>query len=79
MTELEKLRVMLPHWIEHNRSHEKEFKKWAEIVRNAGEQEIATFIEKAIEGLTEADQALSQALEKASGPLCEEDAAHNHH
>ena len=79
MTELEKLRVMLPHWIEHNRSHVKEFKKWAEIIGNEGEAEIAAFIEKAISGLTEADQVLTQALEKAGGPSGDADADHHLH
>jgi hypothetical protein len=79
MTEIEKLRVMLPHWIEHNRSHGEDFKKWAGILKDAGAPETAVLLEKAIAGLAEADQALSQALEKAGGPPDEKDTHHHHH
>jgi hypothetical protein len=30
VTDLEKLRVLLPHWIEHNAEHAAEFRQWAE-------------------------------------------------
>ena len=30
MSEVEKLRVLIPHWIEHNKEHAAEFRKWAE-------------------------------------------------
>jgi len=30
MNELDKLRVLIPHWIEHNREHAEEFRRWAE-------------------------------------------------
>ena len=30
MNDTDKLRVLLPHWIEHNGEHAAEFRKWAE-------------------------------------------------
>ena len=71
MTELEKLRVMLPHWIEHNRSHGEEFKKWADIIKGAGAADIAALIEAAYRQTAQAEQALSQisSLELAQPPL----------
>ena len=78
MTEIEKLRVLLPHWIEHNRSHMKEFEKWAETLAKCGEQEAADLMEKAISGLLGADKALSLALEKVGGPM-EGEGHHRHH
>ena len=30
MNETEKLRVLLPHWIEHNGEHASEFRDWAD-------------------------------------------------
>ena len=77
MTELEKLRVMLPHWIEHNRSHGEEFKKWADIAKSAGAPDIASLIETAYAQTAQAEQALSQAREKAGGPT--EGDTHHHH
>ena len=32
MNDLEKLRVILPHWIEHNIGHGREFANWAETL-----------------------------------------------
>jgi hypothetical protein len=63
-TDLEKLRVLLPHWIEHNAEHAGEFQTWAERGREAGEQ-----IPEAAQYLGLANQALKQALEKLGGPL----------
>jgi hypothetical protein len=30
MTDIEKLRALLPHWIEHNGEHAAEFSNWSE-------------------------------------------------
>lgn len=76
MTKIEKLRVLLPHWIEHNHSHMKEFEKWAQALGKCGEKEAAGLIEKAISSLLGADKALSQALEKVGGPM---EGHHRHH
>ena len=79
MTELEKLRVMLPHWIEHNRSHGEEFKKWADIAKSAGATDIAALIQIAYVQTAQAEQALSQALEKAGGAPEGDTHQHHHH
>ena len=36
-TTMEKLQILLPHWIEHNHNHETEFKKWVDLVRSEGQ------------------------------------------
>ena len=36
-TTMEKLQILLPHWIEHNHNHEAEFKKWADLARAEGQ------------------------------------------
>ena len=63
-TDLEKLRVLLPHWIEHNAEHAGEFRTWAERGREAEEQ-----ILEAARHLELANQALTKALEMLGGPL----------
>jgi len=35
-TDLDKLRVLLPHWIEHNEEHAASFESWAAKARVAG-------------------------------------------
>ena len=57
LTDLEKLRTLLPHWIEHNAEHAGEFRTWAERGREA-----AQYLELA-------NQALQKALGKLGGPL----------
>ena len=68
MKDLEKLRVMLPHWIEHNQGHGAEFSKWAEKLV-ADTPEVATLLSKAVSSLQEAQSALEEALARAGGPL----------
>lgn len=66
MNELEKLRVLIPHWIEHNEEHAREFQRWAELVTEASQDVLA-----AAESLMLANQALAGALEKLGGAMPE--------
>jgi hypothetical protein len=59
MTDLEKLSVLLPHWIEHNAEHAAEFRQWAERAGEAGAD-----IQAAAKALEQANQALTTAQEK---------------
>jgi len=79
MKDLEKLRILLPHWIEHNSGHGGEFGKWAELLQNAGEQEIAALLKEAEATLDEADAILRQVLEKSGGPLAGHEHDGHHH
>jgi len=67
-TDLEKLRALLPHWIEHNAEHAAEFRTWAEKARAAGQGAVAEEIETAAKELGWVNGALSAALQKLSGP-----------
>lgn len=82
MTDLEKLRVLLPHWITHNREHGEEFKRWAEDIEKAGHKEVAGALKRAIEATKEATGMLEHCLELAGGPLEKGpggDHPHHHH
>jgi hypothetical protein len=63
-TEVEKLRILLPHWIEHNAEHAAEFRSWAGRIAPSREQ-----IESAARHLEAANEALQEALEQLGGPL----------
>lgn len=63
-TDLEKLQIMLPHWLAHNLSHAEEFEKWSTVAREAGQGEAASLIATAATHLRAADQALTAALAK---------------
>ena len=64
MTDLQKLRVLLPHWIEHNAEHAAEFRAWAERARATGQEGAAADITLAAEELKWANEQLTSALEK---------------
>ena len=68
MNDLEKLRVMLPHWIEHNQGHGAEFSQWADKLV-ADTPEVADLLRIAVSSLQEAQSALEDALARAGGPL----------
>lgn len=76
---VEKLRVLLPHWIEHNQGHAAEFRKWSATARAEGCQEPANLIDRAAELLDEAERLLSEALTKAGGPAQGGHRHHHHH
>ncbi|MCB2182522.1 MAG: hypothetical protein KQH63_10880 [Desulfobulbaceae bacterium] len=76
LSELEKLRVLIPHWIEHSHSHQHEFQKWVSVARSDGQEIAAEEIEKALQKLAEADTALKKALESLGGTV---EGHHHHH
>lgn len=64
MKEIEKLRVLIPHWIEHNSEHEDEFRRWAENAGKHSENLIA-----AADSIALANEQLQIALDNMGGSL----------
>ena len=75
-SEIDKLRILLPHWISHSDNHKSEFVKWAATARNEGLEDVAVLIEQAIDKINETETTLTHALEKIGGPLA--DQGHHH-
>lgn len=69
----DKLRVLIPHWIEHNQEHADEFRNWT-----AESDEVAAEIAAAADLLVQANIPLQAALDALGGPL-EHDHHHDHH
>ncbi|MFN3480644.1 MAG: hypothetical protein ACK415_09690 [Thermodesulfovibrionales bacterium] len=44
MDELERLKVLIEHWTEHNREHAQTYKEWAEKAEAMGRKDIATVL-----------------------------------
>ncbi len=76
MEELEKLQVLLPHWIEHNKGHAAECLKWAEA---AGVGEVQKNLRAAFEAMEGVNSYLEKALTSAGGGIATEHAHHHHH
>ena len=77
-TDIEKLQVLVSHWLQHNESHGKEYAKWASVARQSGHSTAAQCIEQAVDLLAEADKALAEALESLGG-LGKGQQHHHHH
>jgi hypothetical protein len=69
MNDVDEIRMLLPHWIEHNAEHAAEFRGWAERVQQAGEDSAAQGIVFAANALDAANDALQVALKQLGGPL----------
>jgi hypothetical protein len=70
-SDTEKLRFLIPHWIEHNFEHANEFRTWASKVGIARKD-----ILMAAEHLEKASYSLEAGLEKLGGPLEKEPHSH---
>ncbi|OQX06108.1 MAG: hypothetical protein BWK76_26650 [Desulfobulbaceae bacterium A2] len=81
MNDIEKIRTLLPHWIDHTKSHGEEFAHWAGHIRTAGQQESATALAQAAAALREVEEHLRRALTLAGGPLqaTQPHDEHHHH
>ena len=62
-TEIDKLRMLIPHWIEHNEGHAAEFRIWAAKLDQVDD------ILAAADHIDAANEALEAALEKLGGAL----------
>ena len=62
MNEIEKLRMLIPHWIEHNDEHAEEYRRWAESAA-----EVTVDLLAAVEALKKVNQTLGVVLEKLGG------------
>ncbi len=73
---IKKLRVLLPHWIDHNNNHIAEFRKWEGEAKKESEQEVARLLGQAIRDMEETGKSLSEALKNIGGPI---EGEHHHH
>lgn len=77
MDNVEKLRVMLQHWIDHNKGHVEEFEKWRQTMADDGQEVLAEHITEAVKIMAEVNASLGKALHAAGGP--KDDGHHHHH
>jgi hypothetical protein len=75
-TGVEKLRILLPHWIEHNDSHIAEFAKWQQVIAEETGGKASEKIGEAVAAMEKAGKVLSEALTELGGGL---EGHHHHH
>ena len=78
MTDMEKLRALLPHWMEHNGEHAAEFERWAERAASATHEQAAELIRLAARQMEQANVTLQRALDELGGPVSLETHPHTH-
>lgn len=62
MEDQKRLTILIHHWIEHNESHEEEYRKWAKRAEELGLPVVKTKMEEAIESLHHCNLSLQEAL-----------------
>lgn len=76
-TTIAKLKILLPHWIEHNRSHGAEFEKWAASALAEKAGPLADLLARAAANTAATDAILKSALAEVGGSG--EKHPHHHH
>lgn len=61
MEQLERLEILLTHWIEHNESHIKSYQEWVGKLKESGLREVAQKIENAAGLISQANENFKQA------------------
>jgi len=62
--EVEKLKILLEHWIEHNREHGGEFREWADKAKDIREAAVEKDMLDAAQYMDKASESLLRALEE---------------
>ena len=78
MESIDKLRVLLKHWIEHNSGHVAEFDKWRASMVEENRESMATALSTAIAQMDEVSATLQAALDEIGGAPESAD-HHDHH
>lgn len=61
--EITRLRILLPHWLEHNEEHLQDLRGWTAKARALGQRNAGDLMEEAIEHMEACNKALLRALE----------------
>ena len=64
VSDKEKLRILLSHWMEHNSGHAEEFKEWAQKAERVGQAGVYDDIMQAARQMNKANEFLLAALER---------------
>ena len=77
MDDIERLRIVLKHLIEHNEGHAEDYERWIELAKNNHLDHVAKLISEANRHMGKASEALKTALDHIGGEP-ESDEQHHH-
>jgi hypothetical protein len=63
MTDIEKLKHLLKHWIEHNDAHVKTYSEWASKTESMGEKDLSNLLNQVVDESRKLDDLLKKAME----------------
>jgi hypothetical protein len=78
VTDIEKLRVLLPHWLEHNASHADDYRAWIERLTAAGEPHAVEHLAAAVEKLAGVNRDLEALLTHLGAAMTAGEHSHQH-
>ena len=67
-TDLDKLRILLSHWVEHNLEHSKEFLEWVKRIEGLASKDVVLHLRSAGEEMDKVTDHLREALRHLGGP-----------
>ncbi len=62
MTELEKLKHLIKHWMEHNDAHVQTYKEWASKAGSLGKPELSEILKHIAEETKKQEELFKKAL-----------------
>ncbi|RJQ23101.1 MAG: hypothetical protein C4560_01255 [Nitrospiraceae bacterium] len=63
MTDLEKLKHLLEHWLEHNEAHVKTYGEWASKAESLDKKDLADILRQIVEESKKLNVLFSKAME----------------
>jgi hypothetical protein len=63
MDDKERLRIVLKHLIEHNEGHTEDYKRWIDLARSSGLDDVARLLEEANDHVEKAGSIFKKALD----------------
>jgi len=64
MNDLDRLQILLPHWIEHQAEHTRELQTWAERIQLTGRTEVADRLSTAADAMQQVGHQLASLLDE---------------
>jgi len=62
MDVIEKAKIRLEHWLEHNLQHINEYQEFIKVLKEAGKEKSARYMEEMVQYIVKSNESLKNAL-----------------